>query len=75
MREEEWFRLHTLLRAIEKRFLENGIGDEYHFKNYNAIEISSRQVYRPKEKHKQAVFVLAEELSILARSLLREMER
>jgi hypothetical protein len=60
MKKEELVYLHMLLAQLKKYCEENCVN--YDFKKYNDLGISPVQVYRKKEEHKQAIFVLASEL-------------
>ena len=64
MKKEELVHLHLLLAQL-KRYCElEGVNCD--FARYNELEITPFQVHRSKDDHKQAVFVLGNELVSLA---------
>jgi len=65
MKKEELVHLHMLLVLLKKYCEEQDLDCD--FSRYNEMEISPIQVYRRKEEHKQAVFLLATELASITR--------
>ncbi|MEA2033001.1 MAG: UPF0058 family protein [Euryarchaeota archaeon] len=64
MKKEELVHLHMLLAQLKEYCEETGLDCD--FTAYNELDISPFQVYRSKEEHKQAVFVLVTELASMA---------
>ena len=60
MKKEALVQLHLLLAQLKKYCEETDL--DCKFTKYNELDISPFQVYRSKEEHKQAVFVLGTEL-------------
>ena len=69
MKKEELVHFHILLAQFKNFCEENGFSDD--FRSYENLGIYPFQVYRSKEEHKRAIFVLANELvsSLAANSL------
>ncbi len=61
MKKEELIQIHILLAQIKKYFEENNIGNG--FEEYSKLRISPFHVHRSKSDHKQAIFVLGNELA------------
>lgn len=70
MDKDELIYLHILL-AHFKHFCEK-YGFDYRFKKYEELNISPSQIYRSKEEHTQAIFVLASELLSMMTRLIEE---
>ncbi len=70
MKKEELVHIHTLLVRLKKYSEENGWDCD--FWKYNALEISPYQADRSKEEHKQAIFLLGNELATGARTILEQ---
>jgi len=70
MRKEELVHIHTLLALLKKYCEDTGLDCD--FQKYNGLEISPYQVQRSKVEHKQAVFVLGNELAAGARTILEK---
>ncbi|NQE46084.1 hypothetical protein C5S31_08700 [ANME-1 cluster archaeon GoMg2] len=64
MKKEELVHLHLLLAQLKKYCELEGMNCD--FTRYNELEITPFQVHRSKDDHKQAVFVLGNELVSLA---------
>jgi hypothetical protein len=64
MKKEELVHLHMLMAQLKGCCEENCLDCD--FRKYNELGISPFQSHRPKEKHKQAIFVLATELASMA---------
>ena len=64
MKKEELVHLHLLLAQLKKYCELEGVNCD--FERYNELEITPFQVHRSKDDHKQAVFVLGNELVSLA---------
>ena len=64
MKKEELIHLHLLLAQFKRSF--EDVGLEYGFTRYEELNISPSQIYRSKEEHKRAIFVLASELASMA---------
>ncbi|MBE0516751.1 MAG: UPF0058 family protein [Methanophagales archaeon] len=71
MNKHEMVYLHMLLTQLKKYFEEQGLTHD--FSKYNDLGISPFQMRQSKEEHKQAIFVLAEELSLIAKNRLGGM--
>jgi hypothetical protein len=74
MKKEELVYLHLLLVQLKKYFEDNGLGSD--FVKYNELGITPFNVHRSKEEHKQAIFVLGNELmSIISRNQVLESNK
>jgi hypothetical protein len=65
MEKEELIQLHTLLVQVKKYCEEKGLDCD--FSKYNDLDITPSQVYRKREEHKKAVFLLAAEFAAMAK--------
>lgn len=61
MRKEELIHLHILLAQLKRHFEENELGGD--FSKYQSLQISPGHIHRSKAEHKQAIFVLGNELA------------
>jgi hypothetical protein len=64
MKKEELIHFHMLLAQFKKYCEEKGFDCD--FTRYNELDISPFDLHRGKEEHKQAVFLLATELALMA---------
>ncbi len=61
MRKEELIHLHILLAQLKKYFEDKGM--ESGFGSYATLNISPAHIHRSKAEHKQAIFMLGNELA------------
>lgn len=64
MKKAELLHLHTLLAQFKKYCEENSLDCD--FTKYRDLGIFPSHLHRGKEEHKQAIFVLAVELALMA---------
>ena len=64
MNKEELIQLHTLLVQVKKYCEAKGLDCD--FSKYNDLGVTPSQVYRKREEHKKAVFLLAAEFAAMA---------
>jgi len=60
LHKEELIQLHTLMVQMKKFFEDQGLGN---FEQYKSLQISPVHVHRSKAEHKQAIFVLGQEMA------------
>lgn len=74
MHKDELIQLHTLMAQIKRHF--EYMGMDYEFRHYNSLAISPLHVHRSKAEHKQAIFVLGNDLaSIISKDELSGVAR
>jgi hypothetical protein len=73
MNKEELIQLHTLFVQVKKYCEAKGLDCD--FSKYNDLGITPSQVYRNREDHKKAVFLLAHEFAAMVkRNKIRRRE-
>jgi hypothetical protein len=61
MRKEELIHLHILLAQLKRYFEKDNLVGE--FSRYQSLQISPGHIHRSKAEHKEAIFVLGNELA------------